>query len=393
MASNLFRLRDPRNVLLVLLPLAMLTLAESYVVQRRPDATVRYLQLRDDNLQYVAMADRGPSAAAAPYRYRVLSPWLAGQLPGRASSGLWWVTQVSLLIVFAIALGLCRRAGIGWTGAGFGLLAVAGAPAYAYLFHNPFLTDAAGLAVLMGLLAAAWTERFGLFLALAIVAPLVRETACCLLPLWMLRDVKRGVLALGAGIAVLLTLHFVLAPADDAAVAFNLPPLRAWLTASLLAWSFVWWLAAIGLVLLPWAAFRVVAFAGALLAGGAVAATFVASDIERMFGLLAPVMMIGCARAFDVSRAYSRALTLVLVLLALAQFLCALPNPFVPHDTWAHLAYWPPKLLLVAGTGGTAALAWRIRVRLRREAAIKWRRVAASARPRQPLAKLAVRGI
>src|SRR5688500_3678409 len=47
-------LRDPRNVLIVLLPVAILALGDSYVVQRRPDASVRHLQLRDDNLQYVA---------------------------------------------------------------------------------------------------------------------------------------------------------------------------------------------------------------------------------------------------------------------------------------------------------------------------------------------------
>jgi hypothetical protein len=390
-------LRDPRNVLIVLLPVAMLTLGNSFVVERRPDASVRHLQLRDDNLEYVAMADRGPRAAMAPYRYRVLSPWLAGQLPGTASNGLWWITQASLLIVFAIGVSLCRRAGISWTGTALGLFAMAGFPAHAYHFHNPFLTDAAGLAVLMGLLAAAWTQRFALFFAMALVAPLVRETACCLLPLWLVRNVRRGMLALLAGIAVLVALHLLLAPARDgaspsaeAAGSFGLPPLRAWLTASLLAWSFGWWLAAIGVLLLRWTVFTVVLSAGVLLTAGAFAATFVASDIERMFGLLAPVMLIGCARAIDVSRAYSRTLTLLLAALAIAQFLCVVPNPFVPHDTWSHLGYWPPKLLLAAGTCGVVMLAWRIRRRLRREVRCKWRRIAASVRQRASLAPSSV---
>jgi hypothetical protein len=386
-------LRDPRNVLIVLLPVAVLTLGNSYVVERRPDASARYLQLRDDNLQYVAMADQGPRVAMAPYRYRVLSPWLAGQLPGTATDGLWWITQASLLIAFAIGLSLCRQAGISWTGAGLGLFATAGFPAHAYHFHNPFLTDAAGLVVLTALLAAAWTQRFWPFFALALVAPLVRETACCLLPLWMPRNVRRGVLSLLAGLAVLVALHLLLAPALDgsgpsgeAASSFRLPPLRASLTAGLLAWSFGWWLAAIGLLLLRWSVFGVVAFAGLLLTAGAFAATFVASDFERMFGLLTPVMLIGCARAFDVSLACSRALTLLLAALAIAQFLCAVPNPFVPHDTWGHLGYWPPKLLLAAGTCGAAALAWLIRKRLRREAWCKWRRLAASIRQRASIA-------
>jgi hypothetical protein len=378
-------LRDPRNVLIVLLPVAMLTLGDSYVVERRPGATVRLLQLRDDNLQYVAMADRGPSAAMAPYRYRVLTPWLASHWSGTAADGLWWITQASLLLVFAIGLSLCRRAGIGWTGAGLGLFTMAGFPAHAYHFHNPYLTDAAGLAVLTALLAAAWTQRFALFFALALVAPLVRETACCLLPMWLPRSVRRGMLALLAGLGVLVVVHLLLAPASspgEAAAAYRLPPMRAWLTSSLLAWSFGWWLAAIGVLLLRWNAFRTVMLAGLLLAGGAFAATFVASDIERMFGLLTPVMLIGCARAFDVSLKYNRALTLLLIALAIAQFLCVVPNPFVPYDTWGHLGYWPPKLLLAAGTCGAAALAWRLRRRLRREVWCKWRRAAASVRQR-----------
>jgi hypothetical protein len=382
-------LRDPRNVLVVLLPVAVLALGDSYVLERRPDASVHDLQLRDDNLQYMAMADQGPRAAATPYRYRVLSPWLARQLPGTASDGLWWITHASLLFVYAIGVSLCRLAGISWTGAGLGLFALAGFPAHAYHFHNPFLTDALGLVMLMGLLAAAWTKRYAPFFALALVAPLARETACCLLPLWMVRHVWRGVLAVLAGIAVLVVVHFLLAPdwdraspTGEAADAFRLPPLRAWLTASLLAWSFGWWLAAIGLLLLRWAVFGVVLLAGVLLAAGALAATFVASDIARMFGLLAPVILIGCARAFDASLAYSRALTLFLAALLIAQFLSAVPNPFVPHDTWRHFGYWPPKLLLVAGSCGAAALAWGIRRRMRREAACKWRRLADSVRQR-----------
>jgi hypothetical protein len=377
-------LRDSRNVLIVLLPIAILILGGTYVAQRRPDASVRYLQLRDDNLQYVAMADRGPHAAMAPYRYRVLSPWLAGQLPGTSANGLWWITQASLLIAFALGVSLCREAGIGWTGAGLGLFTMAGFPAHAYHFHNPYLTDAASLVVLTGLLAAAWTQRFAPFFALAIVAPLVRETACCLLPLWMLRNVRRGVLAVLAGLAVLAAVHVLLAPTADsgeAVNAFDLPPLRAWLTSTLLSWSFGWWLAATGVLLLPWHAFRIVLLAAMLLTAGACAATFVASDIERMFGLLAPVMLIGCARAFDIALACSRPLTLLLATLSIAQFLCAVPNVFVPHDTWGHLGYWPPKLLLTAGTLGVALLAWRIRRRLRREVWCKWRRARGRSSP------------
>ena len=69
-------------------------------------------------------------------------------------------------------------------------------------------------------------------------------------------------------------------------------------------------------------------------------------------------MLIGCARAFDVSSRISRALTLLLSVLAIAQFLCAVPNLFVPYDHVAILVL-AAEAATGSGTCGVVALAWR----------------------------------
>jgi hypothetical protein len=372
-----------------------MALADTYVIERYEGAVTRDFQIRDDNLQYLSMVENGAQSARPPYRYRVLSPWLASLLPTTPATGLWWVTHLSLFVTYLLGLALCRQAGIGWMCSGLALLALVAFPAHTYQFHNPFLTDAAGLAMLTGLLASAMRKRFAPFLAIAIVAPLARETTCCLLPLWVLRDVPRGLIALVAGVTVAAAVWVSFGPDDSPGVVaavetlpvYQRPPLRAWLSAAALAWSFGWPLAAIGVLLLRWTTFVIVMPAFVLLATGAALATLFATDIERMFGLLAPVMLIGFACGLQASFAYDRTVAVVLTILVAAQFLCAVPSWIVPYDTWRHYQYWPPKLLLFFGTGVTAVLAFGLRRQLSREIKYKWRRGVSAMKLRVRLAR------
>ena len=138
----------------------------------------------DDAGQYSRMAQSPQFLARLPYTFRVLSPLLAGALPGDVVVGFTILTLVALVLAgvalyaYQRALGLAHAAAL----AGAALFAVSGGAVR--LLTTPLYVDALSYLTEAAAFLALATGRFWPFLAAVVLGVLNRETALLLVPLY-----------------------------------------------------------------------------------------------------------------------------------------------------------------------------------------------------------------
>jgi pimeloyl-ACP methyl ester carboxylesterase len=261
---------------------------------------------------YVSMLCRctwhGPSRpwsihiVEAPYRYRLLVPWLASFLPVAAPTALALVTYVSLAAYYFLILVSFRRLEVP---AGVAVCALA-LPyvfeAHFVNYYHPFLVEGFSLTVMATMLYAYTIDAFWLFAAAGLTGIFAREMVWFVLPAWCFRDLKRGIMLAGvAGFALLIERNLVwgdptpyrIAPATIAA--FHLDSLSNYARDIRATWGWAFGLTALGIGVLPARAFRVMGPMSLVLFGAALIASFLATDTPRLFGVMTPSVAIAAA--------------------------------------------------------------------------------------------------
>jgi len=261
-----------------------------------------------------------------PYRYRVLVPWVIGHLPGDADMSLRWTTYVTLAISYGMLLMACRRLGLSVRASIFGLLL-----AYAFepnldAFFNPYRLDGFGLMVIAIMLYAVVVESFWAFAIAGLVGVFARESTLVLLPVWGIRDVKRGVALTVAGSIAWIVWRAVLYGPPETVDPMTIFSGRLHnpnnVAKDLLStWSWAFAVIAIGIGLFRDHSFRSVSAMSLGLLAVAAVSYLLASDIMRLFLVLMPVVAMAGARLIELlTEKRQRLLLIALFALIVLQF-------------------------------------------------------------------------
>ena len=264
-----------------------------------------------DALRYVTMTEGGPSSTIAPFRYRVVVPFLARLLPLPPPRALLVITVVSLLAFYVVTMRTSIALGASAPFAFVGLAALFFAFWHQYNFHNPYLTDGFQLAMLALMLHGLATDRFAEFTVASMFAVGARETSIVLVPAWLLLkgptkvghyETWRGLAAIAIGVGVLAIPRIVYADGTPLLEALGKAYRAAggderfpWVFAQRVydAYGYFWPLILAAVAVNHRRAVIVVPFV--LLFAGALIASIIAVDTGRMFQLLMPVSSIAAA--------------------------------------------------------------------------------------------------
>jgi pimeloyl-ACP methyl ester carboxylesterase len=304
-------------------------------------------------------------AVAAPYRYRVLVPWLAGYLPFAGPTSLAVITYASLALFYFLTLLSCRRLGLS-AGASVCALALPFVfESHLVNYFHPFLVEGFGLMIIAAMLYAFAIDSFWLFAAAGLCGIFAREVTWFVLPVWCARNLRRGVTLTIVGAVALLIERSVLwgppvsYPIDPASIAmwhWHEPGNFFRDIRAVLGWEFG--LTVLGIGLLPAKSFRTAGpmFVGLL--GAACIASFLATDTARLFGVQFPIVVIAAAQLVTTLSERRHYLLLAsLVGLVVVQYVVT-PNNGLPFDPAAIAARLRPIRL---GTLWTVAAAFMLR--------------------------------
>jgi hypothetical protein len=339
---------------------AFLIVAASMVLHRVP-RELADANLQSDTAWYLAMANhRWPANGApmnihrvpTPFRYRVVVPFLASLLPLAPVLSLAVVTYLSLAGAYLFTLLTCQRLGLSKLESSIGLAVACTFGSPLYCFRNPLLTDGFGVLAVAAMTFAYMLPSFRMFVAWGLIGMLGRETVALVLPLWIVRDVRRALLLLSIAAAVLVIERVVLwayVP-DGAALRWALwqfvldrihHPQR-FLADLVVSWGWAFGFLALGFILRPQVTMPVMPAVVAAL-GCAVITSTLSTDAQRYFSVVLPAMAI--AFAVVVREWIDERNWLMLALLAcmaVLQFFVSWPNNLVDEATWkATLAVVP----------------------------------------------------
>ncbi|MBL9036886.1 MAG: hypothetical protein JNG84_00095 [Archangium sp.] len=254
----------------------------------------RELVQTGDAAEYLRMAAGLP--AAMPFARRVAVPWLAGRLSLEPQLGFRLIAHASALLFFALTFHALLRLKSSPRAAAVGLCFVAVSPGFLYLHRNPFLTDAAWLAVQAGLIQLWLMGAVAASAVLFVAALLVRENAVFFPLLWL---PSRPRVAAGVGLLFVFgTVALSRAiPSEGGASMFDevtrVATNKGWgrvLGDAVGAWHWLW-------LVMGWAVVRALrssdqrgGWLGLALFVPAVAACVVAINTQRMMTFVAPAV-------------------------------------------------------------------------------------------------------
>ena len=315
-------------------------------------------QLADANLQsdtawYLAMVSHrwpptgehmGIHGVLAPFRYRILVPFLASLLPFGPVLSLALVTYASLAGAYVFTLLTSERLGLSKSASACGLLIACTFASPLYCFRNPLLTDAFGVLTVAAMTYACVVPSFAMFAAWGLVGIFGRETTALILPAWVLRHPRHtALLVVVAGVLLVVERLILYADVPDGSALLSILWIdvvervqypQRFVADLVVSWGWAFGFFAMGLLL------RVRALKPALPAIFAAAAcatitSIVATDVERYFAILLPAMAIAFAvvvREWMDRR--NRVMLLALTGMTILQFFISWPNAIVDESTW-----------------------------------------------------------
>lgn len=300
--------------------------------------------LRGDAYWYGVMVEAGGTVSERdvasiteveePFRYRIVVPLLARALPLSPAEALAAISWASLAASYALMLMIARHLGITARAAVLGLCCAVFSAPHLYNYHNPYLTDALGLLVLVSCLYALVSNNYLLFTLCCAFGIGVREALLFASPAWLQkRTWRRAAFAVLLSIAVYVGLHaFVGRPSKlGPPGVFPARPVRDMLLEAFGSWHVLWLIVPLGVSLAPRKRSEVTVMALLLLAGALLSSLF-ASDTMRMFHSLFPVVVLGTAHFLELSFKETRAWTTTFVAVCLTSSWVWHPVRFVSFE-------------------------------------------------------------
>ena len=198
---------------LILLAVAIpLLVGWTIILTRKPGTGNPNLEIRGDATHYIALA-RGddPAAVMVPFRYRILVPWIAKQLPFAPERSLQVISILSLIGVQTLLVLVGRRLAVPVVDIAAGMVTLSLMPSFLYVFHNPYLLDLFTLLMITWAFHALLRRAPVAFVAIVAAGAAGREAVLFMAPAYLVtlllvreRQPREHplLLALGMGLAV-----------------------------------------------------------------------------------------------------------------------------------------------------------------------------------------------
>ena len=338
--------------------------------------------LQSDTAYYLAMiTHRWPPtgapmdihAVSAPFRYRIVVPFLASLLPFGPVLSLALVTYAALAGAYAFTLLTGQRLGLSKRDAACGLLIACTFASPLYCFRNPLLTDGFGVLAVAAMTYAFVVPSFVFFASWGLVGIFARETVALILPVWIVRDTRRtALLVLVAGVLLVVERLILYAYVPDGSALLSIlwidvvervrHPQR-FVADLVVSWGWAFGVLALGFVVGA-RALRPVALPALAALACALITSILATDVERYFSMLLPAMSVAFAvivRAWAEDRNWL--MLLALTGMAILQLFISWPNAIVDEPTWKVTFALVPMAKI--GALWTAIMAFALRRRLR----------------------------
>jgi len=264
---------------------------------------------------YLSMACRCPwpdmtgawsiHTVPAPFRWRILVPWIAGRLPFATATSLALLTYASLAGYYFVMLLWCRRLALPPLAAVAAIVVPFAFEPHLINYFHPYLVEGFSLLLMAVMVYAFTVDAFALFAVAGLCGIFAREVTWVLLPMWCARDVKRGVVLATAGAAAIVGEHAILWGPPYArpytidpmtVLRFHTDHVGNYVRDIRSTWGWAFALTPLGLLLLPAERFRAVWPVAVVLAVAAFGSSLFATDTARLFGVLMPVVLVAAAQ-------------------------------------------------------------------------------------------------
>ena len=341
-------------LMLIGISAVLVLLGDRLVLKKIPDGNPLSPELTPDAAAYVQMITGDLSRVVTPFRYRILAPLLARELPFPPLTSLLLITYLSLFFCYLAAQRTCARLGLSPSASLVALFLVYSSQHHLYFYFYPYLVDGFGLLALSLMLMFLVDNSFGLFLFTAGWGMLVRENTIFLVPVWLAtRQWGKTILVIASALALYIIVRKLLAASDATYAGYIRSTFRNRLqdpmdffTTIFLSWRALWLLALLGLALLPREGFLKLLLAFVLILLGGLLSCFFAADIFRIFQPLFPVMVVLVAQVYASLRDRSKSLAALLILLFAPNVLAGYPTLLLPQQSWMFSTYYPRLALL-----------------------------------------------
>lgn len=200
------RAAQPRakNIVVYVFFSLILVIAGSALIREKSfQDEYRHLRIGGDAASYIAMAEGTGEEISAPFRYRLLFPFVASLSDLPAITAFRWITFVSLFLFYFFGFLLCELRRCGLTATMMSMAFVFLSPWHLYIYQNPFITDGMVQLAVMVLLYSIVRKNIWLFGIAALAGIFLHERIIFFLPLWMaVHDGRRGgIIAASIGLA------------------------------------------------------------------------------------------------------------------------------------------------------------------------------------------------
>jgi len=254
------------------------------------------------------------------------------------------VTYLSLGAAYVFILLGTQQLGLSPVSSAIGLITASAFSSPSFAYVNPLLTDAFGLLAIAGMLYGYVLDRFWLSMVFGIVGVFAREPTLVIFTIWVVRRPAATVACMCLTAALLVLEHRLLESGkpDDTVIPLmvgvaymRLTDWAAFARDIAATWGWCFLFAPVGFLLLRDQLRRVMVPIIATTVC-AVATTFVATDVGRMFAVLLPVFATGCAAVVRELLDGRRWVVLgVLFVMVFVQFFVSWPNRWVDAGTWS----------------------------------------------------------
>lgn len=340
----------------VIISLVLTGTGDLLVLERRMDSVDNSYRIRGDSLEYMKMIRQEADEADAPFRYRVLVPFLSRFIPvDDPAAALKIVTLISLFFLYLFIFNINSNFSI--SGAAAGLLLAWSSQIHLYNYHNPYLTDAFGLMMIALMYYALIKRQYPIFILAALIGVLGRESVIFMAPAWLVtKQWKRGTAAIAAPLGVLILLRLIIPGQESYQFKEIFRELNR--TGQILhtglsifwSWNALWLPGIATLFFIKGKNGKKYRITFALLFSGAFLSSFFATDIKRMFSILMPVMAISCIYMTGYIKVEKSLLFWLLLLLIPFRAILSRPNFIFGHEHFVFQSRMPGYMLLLVQT-------------------------------------------
>lgn len=338
------------SIFKILFILLLMTAGHHIVLQRSFNGSSPWVQMSNDSLQYIAMAEG--KDVGLYFGARKLVPFLASLLPMSPDQALRFISYVCLFIMYIFCFKILEYLRFETGIIFWSLVSLFVSLSHLLIYQNPFLIDAFTLMCLTAMFYFALTAKSLPFGIVSILGALGHEAALFGVPAFLATK-RFGIFF----IVAVLSFAVFAAPRffgwGDIYSPFGWSRFGQWVDWAKIffAYGFLWLAMGIGLYLCPLKSYPAVALEFAFLLFGAFLSSLFASDIVRMFAILQPVALVLWAYFIQGLAKQSRFLFIVFCGLLFANLFLVIPTLFLSGSAQGmnELEEWYYKFQWVIG--------------------------------------------